>query len=178
MASPQEREIRFTIPESLAQRMERLEEMDPCDIARDLMLSFYDDGRRTQIEVHRLGVSWHPDIYKAMLKQVGSGGLSRYVRQILYAELSKYEKDLLLPPDWSDTRKQHRKTHNVESSLGRIGYISPIMIPAQWFERLAARFPGAVGPWLKAMVQKDLEKMTGKRFPVQRTVAEFLGRDE
>lgn len=178
MAHVQEREIRFCIPESLAQRMERLEKQDPAEIARQLMLSFYDDGRRTQVEVHRLAVSWHPEIYKAMLKYVGAGGMSRYVRRVIFGELRQWEKDLLLPPDWSDTRKSDRKGRLVESTPGRIGYVSPIMIPAQWFERMAARFPNAVGPWVKAIVQKDLEAETGKRFPVQRTVAEFLGRDE
>lgn len=178
MAAQQEREIRFAIPEHLAQRIERLEECNPVDIARELMLHYYDDGRRTQIETHRLGINWHADVYKALLKHVGQGGVSRYVRQVIYDSLSRYEKDLLSPPDWSETHRERKVSRSIESTPGRQGYIAPIMIPKQWYERLSIRFPGTVGPWVKAMVQLDLEKQIGRKLPVQRTIAEFLGRDE
>lgn len=172
----QEREIAIRIPESQARRIEKVTKSDLSELVYRLVMDFFEDGRRQSIETKRQGLGWHKDVYIALLKHVGDGGISRFVRQAVYEDLSTFEKDLIEPPDWKEGRVVESSNKKRSSPTDRISVMAPMMFPAQWIERIESRWPKHVGPYIKAVTQRRLEKQLKVEFPTQRGLGDFLGR--
>lgn len=173
-----ERTVTFTIPEAVAARVERIEGDGIDEVAKRLLFAYCKDGRRTGIPVKKISVEWHTKLYEAMIAYCGRGEIARYVRGRIHAELSKTQKNLLDPPDWADHLEGKPVRAKVRPTTGRSGFVCPIIIPAEWYEVLSVEFPKRIGPWIKSIVQLDLEAKTGKKLPVQKGMREFIGRDE
>lgn len=170
------REIVLRIPESQASRIEEVTKQDLQDLVYGLVMEFFDDGRRQSIATKRQGMGWHKEVYEAMMKNVGDGGISRFVRDAVYADLSKVEKDLVPSPDWKEGRQIVSSSKSRVAPPDRISVMAPIMFPEQWIDRIESRYPGKVGPYIKAVTQLKLEKKLKREFPVQRGLGPFLGR--
>lgn len=171
------RTITIKIPESHAARIEQIDGRDLQAIVEDLVMNWFNDERRRDIEVKRQGISWSRDVYAALLKHVGVGGISRFVRDAVYQDLKKSEKGLIEVPDWKEGRGKKRGVKLTrESPPDRTSLQAPIMFPAQWIERLEARYPGKVSTYIKAVTQERLESQFNISLPIQKGMKEFLNR--
>jgi hypothetical protein len=170
------REIKVRIPESHAARIESVDGRDLQTIVNDLVMKWFDDERRRDIPVKRQGISWSTPLYEAMLKHVGQGGVSAYVRAAVYEDLSRFEKDLIAVPDWKEGREHLRMKAKRKPASDRLACQAPIIFPAQWIERIDVRHPGKVSTYIKAVVQMKLEKEFKVSIPVQKGLGMFLNR--
>ncbi len=170
------RTVTFVVPEAHARRIEAIEKQELSVLVHDAVMNWFDDGRRRDIAVKRQGISWQKDVYGELMKHIGTGGISRFVRDAVYEDLSKYEKDLVVIPDWKLGREQKSSTKKRVSPEDRIAVQAPMFFPEQWIERIEARWPGKVSTYIKAQVQLKLEKKLGIQLPVQRGLGDFLGR--
>lgn len=171
------REVKVSVPESHAQRIESIEGRELSDIMYDRIMQWFEDERRRDMPVKRQGISWSKDVYAALLKYVGDGGMSRFVREAVYADLSKLEKDLIAIPDWKEGREEVKGgVVRRDPPPDRTSLQAPMFFPAQWIERIEARFPGKVSTYIKAETQLALEKKFKISLPVQKGMKEFLNK--
>ena len=170
------RTVTISVPESHARRIETVEKAKLDDLVHAAVMNWFEDGRRRDIAVKRQGISWNKEIYAAMLKHIGSGGISRFVRDAVYEDLSKYEKDLLVIPDWKLGREKVSSTVKRVAPSDRLAVQAPMVFPEQWIERMESRWPRKVSTYIKAVVQMKLESVLKKKFPVQRGLGQFLNR--
>ena len=171
------REIKVRIPEAHAKRIEGIDGRDLSEIVLDVVMKWFDDERRRDIPVKRQGISWSKPVYSALLKYVGAGGISRFVREAVYEDLSKVEKDLIAIPDWKEGR-EHIKSGKVnrDSPPDRTSLQAPMFFPEQWIERIEARFPKKVSTYIKAETQIKLEREFKISLPVQKGMRDFLNQ--
>jgi ABC-type Fe3+-hydroxamate transport system substrate-binding protein len=168
--------VTISVPESHARRIETIEKESLDVLVHAVVMNWFDDGRRRDIPVKRQGISWNKEVYAAMLKHIGSGGISRFVRDAVYEDLSKYEKDLVVIPDWKLGREKVSSSAKRVAPADRLAVQAPMIFPEQWIERMEARWPGKVSTYIKGVVQMKLEKKLTKQFPVQRGLRQFLDR--
>lgn len=173
-----DRKVSFTVPEAVAARAERIDGQGIDEIAKQAFFAYCEDKRRRALKVKKISIEWHTKLYEAMIAYCGRGEIAKYVRDCIYAELSKSQKNLLEPPDWADHIEGKPSKARVKPTVGRTGFVCPIIIPAEWYEVLTLKFPKQIGPWVKSVVQKDLEAKTGKKLPLQKNMRVFMGRDE
>lgn len=170
------RTVTIVVPESLAQRIEVVNKKDFESVVLNLVMEFFDDGRRKSIPTKRQGLSWQKEVYEAMMQHIGEGAISSFVRECVYDDLSKLEKDLVPNPEWKEGREAISSSRQRIPPPDRLSVMAPIVFPAQWIDRLEARWPGKVGPYIKAVTQLRLEKKLKREFPTQKGLASFLGK--
>ena len=169
------RTVTISVPEVLAQRIEKITKTDLENTVQHMVMNWFEDNRRSAFEVKRLGICWHEDVYAALLKYVGQGGISRYVRDAVYQDLKRVEKDLTPLPAWKESiepksvKKFNRKIRDDRTSVH-----GPMVFPMQWLERIEARYPRQVSTYVKAVTQKRLEKDFNLNLPVQKGMGQFL----
>lgn len=174
---PETRTVTVRIPESHAKRIEEIEGRQIAEIIHDMIMHWFDDERRRDIPVKRQGISWSREVYAAMLKYVGAGGISRFVREAVFADLSRSERDLIAVPDWKEGREKKRASKLTrESPPDRLALQAPMIFPAQWIERLEVRYPGKVSTYIKAVTHMRLEKDFRISLPVQKGLGRFLNK--
>jgi Arc/MetJ-type ribon-helix-helix transcriptional regulator len=171
------RNVSVRIPESHAKRIEEIDGRELETIVQEMILNWFDDERRRDIPVKRQGISWSREVYAALLKHVGVGGISRFIREAVYDDLSKSEKDLIAVPDWKEGREEVKNTKlKRDSPPDRLALQAPIIFPAQWIERIEVHHPGKVSTYIKAVTQLKLEKQYKIELPVQKGMGPFLNR--
>ena len=171
------RRITIELPDSLVERIERVEKISIEEFAEEKCRAHFDDARRTQVEIHNLGLSWHLDVYNAMLKKVGGHGIAPFVRQAIFDDMSRTDKGLIPPPEWKQAgRAEGKKRQKVKATPGRTSTIRHLALPMQWYERISEKHEH-VGRYVKATAQLKLEKQLRKWFPVQRGLGEYISRD-
>lgn len=138
------REVKVRIPETHAARIEKVDGRELGEIVHDLVMKWFYDERRRDIPVKRQGISWSTALYEAMLRHVGQGGVSSYVRESVYLDLSKMEKDLIQVPEWKEGREHLKMKSKRKPASDRLACQAPIIFPAQWIERMDVRYPGKV----------------------------------
>ncbi len=170
------RNVTVKIPEEHALRIEQVDGRDLETIVNDVVMGWFEDQRRRDIPVKRQGISWHTKLYEAMLKHVGQGGVSSYIREAVYEDLSRTEKGLIAVPDWKDGRDKIKMKGVRKPASDRLACQAPIIFPAQWIDILEERYPGKVSTYIKAVVQTKLEKQFKISLPVQKGLGMFLNR--
>lgn len=171
------RDVTVRIPEAHAKRIESIDGRELTDIVFECIMHWFDDERRRDIPVKRQGISWSKPVYAALLKYVGAGGISRFVRDAVYEDLSKLEKDLIAIPDWKEGREEIKGGKiKRESPSDRTSLQAPMIFPAQWIDRIEARFPKKVSTYIKAETQMKLEREYKISLPVQKGMGAFLNR--
>jgi|LakMenEpi03Aug12_release.lakeMendotaPanAssembly.Ray.scaffolds.fasta_scaffold410892_2 hypothetical protein len=171
------RQVTVRVPETHARRIEEIDGRSLQVIIEETILGWFKDERRRDIPVKRQGISWSRDVYAALLKYVGVGGISRFIREAVYDDLSKVEKDLFAVPDWKEGREEIKNTKlNRDSPPDRLALQAPIIFPAQWIERIEVLYPGKVSTYIKAVTQMKLEKQYKIELPVQKGMGSFLNR--
>ena len=168
------RTVTISVPEVLAQRIEKITKQSLDQLVHDMVIHWFDDNRRSAFQVKRLGICWHEDVYAALLKHVGHGGISRYVRDAVYQDLRKTEKDLTPLPAWKDAIEPRPvKQINRKIRDDRTSVHGPMVFPLQWLERIEAKYPRKVSTYVKAVTQKRLEKDFRLCLPIQKGMKEF-----
>jgi hypothetical protein len=171
------RQVTVRVPETHARRIEEIDGRSLQVIIEETILGWFKDERRRDIPVKRQGISWSRDVYAALLKYVGVGGISRFIREAVYDDLSKVEKDLFAVPDWKEGREEIKNTKlNRDSPPDRLALQAPIIFPAQWIERIEVLYPSKVSTYIKAVTQMKLEKQYKIELPVQKGMGSFLNR--
>ena len=170
------RSVTVEVPEAHAKRIESVAGGDLATIVKNVILNWFSDERRRDIPVKRQGVSWSPDLYAAMTKHIGVGQISHYIRDAVYADLSKTEKDLLNPPEWKEGREAVRGKRKRKPANDRLSLQAPIIFPEQWIDRIEAKYPGKVSTYIKACVQMALEKQFKITIPLQKGLGMFINR--
>ncbi len=171
------RKFSVQVPETHAKRIEEIEGRGLEEIVHGMVMNWFADERRRDIPVKRQGISWSRDVYAALLKYVGVGGISRFIREAVYNDLSKSEKDLFAVPDWKEGREEVKNTKlHRDSPPDRLALQAPIIFPAQWIERIEVQHPGKVSTYIKAVTQMKLEKQYKIELPVQKGMGIFLNR--
>lgn len=169
------REVTIIVPEAHARRIEKIERRWFQEIAQEHLLNWFEDKRRKPEENSRLGISWNKDVYAAMLKHVGSGGISRFVRDAIYEELAKSHKNLV-GADYKPGIEVRSSKAKRKSPEDRIAIQAPIVVPDQWSRIIKKDHPNKTSTWVKAITQRKLEKTYNLVLPIQRGIGEFLGR--
>jgi hypothetical protein len=169
------REITIVVPESHARRIEKIERRGFQEIAQEHLLNWFEDGRRKPDANKRQGISWHKEVYAAMMKQLGTGGASKFTRDAVYTELSKRHKDLVLA-DYKPGIEPKVSKGRRKSPDDRTAVQAPMLFPEQWLKIIEKEHPGKVSTWIKAVTQLRFEKLYKVQLPVQRGLREFLDR--
>jgi len=173
--------VSFEIPREQADRLRRLEGRDPSDIARNHLIGFYEDKRRTSIELIATSLGWLPEVYQAMVKHVGRGAVSHFIREATYSYATHRKVKLspvpLLKEGHVEGAVGRRKSGLPTAQPGRQSIVVTIKIPAQWDEALRHEWGSKASQRMKAAAQLRVEKETGKLLPVQRGMGPFLGRE-
>lgn len=173
-------EMSFSIPKEQADRLRRLERREPVDMAHDYLMGYYDDKRRSAIDLVRISIGWLPEVYHAMVRHIGRGGVSNYILQTTYAAMMadwhKLAEIPVLKPGHVEGAADHRKSKLPTAQPGRQSIVVPLVIPSQWRTVGNTVHPGAFSTYIKAAVQLRLEKELGVELPVQRGMKEWLGR--
>lgn len=170
------RNVTVKIPEEHASKIEQVDGRDLETIINDVVAGWFEDHRRRDIPVKRQGISWSKPLYEAMLKHVGQGGVSSYIREAVYEDLSKNHKGLIAVPDWKDGRDKIKMKGVRKAASDRLACQAPIIFPAQWIELLEEMYPKKVSTYIKAVVQMKLEKQFKISVPVQKGLGMFLNR--
>jgi len=172
--------VTFKILKSVADRIRVIELCEPWKIASDHLAGLYEDGRSTKIELDRLAIGWLPKVYNAIIKHVGKGGVSHFIRESFYLDMVAQGYELaevpILREGHLDSAPKRRKAVVAKIQPGRQSIVVPLVIPPQWREFGEKMFPKQLGTAIKASTQKRLELQTGKKLPVQARLGEWLGR--
>ena len=172
--------VTFEILKSLADRIRNSEFREPWKVAVDYLNSLYDDKRLTTVELDRTSIGWLPEVYAAIVKHVGRGSVSHYIRESFYLDMVSQGYKLaevpILREGHIETAPKRRKATAPDTQPGRSSAVIPLVIPAQWKEFGEKVFPKQLGTAIKAATQKRLEQETGKKLPVQARLGEWLGR--
>ena len=172
--------VTFEILKSLADRIRQNEFCEPWKVAMDYLNGLYEDGRVTIVELDRTSIGWLPEVYNALVKHVGRGGVSHFIRESFYLDMVAQGYKLAEVPVMREghleTAPKRRKAGVPEAQPGRASIVVPLVIPAQWKEFGEKVFPRQLGTAIKAATQKRLELQTGKTLPVQARMGEWLGR--
>ncbi len=170
----QNRVITISVPEAHARKIERTTGKELQEVLEEHALNWFEDHRRRQIQMKRQGISWHKEVYRAMLDKIGFGGISEFVRKAVYEDLSRFEKGLVDPQGFRPGREKVSKKVIPVIPNDRLSVQAPMMFPAQWISRLESRYPKNVSTYIKAVTQVELEKLLKKKLPVQRGLAVFM----
>lgn len=174
--------VEFDIPREQADRLRRLEGKEPAEIARNHLVGYYEDKRRTDIELVNTSLGWLPEVYQALVKHVGRGGVSHFIRESFYRYMIHRKFKLtpipLLHEGHLESARGRRKISLPKAQPGRKSIVVTLKIPAQWEEVGRKAFPGGLSQAIKAASQLRLESETGVLLPVQNRMGEWLGRDE
>jgi hypothetical protein len=172
--------VTFEILKSLADRIRQTEFCEPWKVASDHLDGLYEDGRVTKVELDRTSIGWLPAVYNAIVKHVGRGGVSHYIRESFYLDMVaqgyKLAEVPVLKEGHVETAPKRKKAIVADTQPGRQSIVVPLVIPAQWKEFGDKVFPRQMGTAIKAATQKRLERETGKKLPVQARLGEWLGR--
>lgn len=173
------RKVTVELPNSLVDRIERIEGVSIEEFVEARCREHFDDGRRTQIELNSLALSWHVDVYNAIIDHVEAHGVAKFVREAIYDDLSDSMSDLIPPPDWQQTARESkgkRRKSKIKASPGRTSVIRHVALPQQWIDRIGEKHKH-VGRYVKAVTQIRLEKETKKQYPVMRGLGDYLSHD-
>lgn len=173
-------EVKFEIPQSSADVVRSISGSEPAVLAKTYLIEYAKDGRVTKDPTVETSVGWNPKVYAALIKHVGKGGVSNFIRETIYAasKADGYELEEIEVWKWGhvESAGTRRKVTRPKVQPGRQSVVVPITLPVQWYEELNRHIPGAVGKYLKAETQKRLEQETGKQYPVQKGLGAWLGR--
>jgi len=180
--------VAFEIPREQARKLRRLEGKEPSDIARDYLVGFYEDKRRTEIELVKKSVPWLPSVYQAIVQHVGRGGVSNYIRESIFQYMTKRKVKMSLPPVLKEghvrsaSTRRNGKIQNAQPR--RRSIVVPLFIPIEWVSAINAEFsdgekePRVISQVAKAATQMRIEKETGVLLEVQSRMAPWLGRSQ
>lgn len=173
--------VEFTVPQPCADAVREISGSEPADLAKTYLIEYAKDGRVTKDPTVDTSVGWNPKVWAALIRHVGAGGVSNYIRETVYEQSKKdgYKLDEIEVWKWGhvETAGTRRKVTRPKPQPGRQSIVVPITLPKQWYDELHKHIKGAVGKYLKAETQKRLEAETGKQYPVQRGLGPWLGRD-
>lgn len=172
----QSRVITISVPESHAKKIERTTGRELQVVLEEHALNWFEDHRRRQIQLKRQGISWHKEVYRAMLDKIGFGGISDFVRKAVYKDLSRVETGLVDPSGFRPGREKVSKTDIPVIPSDRLSVQAPILFPEQWIAKIEKRYPLKVSTYIKAVTQLELEKLLKKSLPVQRGLGVFMNR--
>jgi len=168
------------ISNALRARLEQMSGKDVEELAEELLKGYIEDGRRIQIDLQSVAVSWAPDLYDAMVETIGRLGISAYVREAVYKDLRKLEKNLMPPPELKTTRAAGASKRKAKAKAAvpkdRLSVIRHYQIPRQWYERIAARHD-YVSRYVKAVVQVDMERRHKTEYTVLRGMGDYISHD-
>lgn len=170
--------VSFSVEKDHAEQVEEVTGKPIAEVAKELVDGYFDDKRRNDVPTAKTSIAWSVPVYSEMVRRAGSGGISAYIRETMSKEFGKRSKVFLNLPDWKESRKRNAKAPKVvilTPGAERQSVNIPLIIPKEW-KREMERLEIHSGE-IKAAVQLRLERETGKRLPVQRQMAKYLGRD-
>lgn len=175
-------EVKFEIPQSSADVVRSISGSEPAVLAKTYLIEYAKDGRVTKDPTVETSVGWNPKVWDALIKHVGKGGVSNFVREAIYAAAKRdgYKLDEIEVWKWGhvESAGTRRKVTRPKVQPGRQSIVVPITLPKQWYIELMSKVKGPIGKYIKAEAQLRLEKETGKKYPVQKGIGPFLGRYE
>lgn len=188
MSKGKEVEVRFTLPAEYADSILSIGRIDDwnrfetvADLCRHLAMTYFKDSRRRHIPVRRLSLGLKIDLFNALVRKVGSGGMASYMRESIWGDLlqRKLTKGLTEPPDWKSGRAENAKKRKQRTDYATIDdradtKMYALLIPEDWFDTLNGLYPGNVSTYIKACVQTRLQLETGKLYTCQHTMRSFL----
>jgi hypothetical protein len=169
--------VEFEIAKSQCDVIREISGADPAEIAKKYLVEYSRDGRATPEETVITSVSWLPEVWAALVKQVGIGGVSEYIRAATFAAAKKDKIPLDKVETWKFGHKEsagrRRRMTSPKVQTGRQSIVCPIILPKQWWVTLTqAASSGELGcdfgRYIKAATQNKLQKDTGVKYPVQR----------
>ena len=169
--------VEFEIAKSQCDVIREISGADPAEIAKKYLVEYSRDGRATPEETVITSVSWLPEVWAALVKHVGIGGVSEYIRAATFAAAKKDKIPLDKVETWKfghkETAVRRRRITSPKVQPGRQSIVCPIVLPKQWNLALVkAQLSGILGcdkgKYIKAATQNKLQKDTGIKYPVQR----------
>ena len=172
-------QVVFSIPNDLAGKLVDITGKTPTDMARDYLLGYLEDGRNQQFATQKITVAWHSDVYAGIIRHVGRGAAADWIRKTIYSQIGK-GSTLTSPPVWLPARVEAAKSPKIvvlTPGAGRKSINIPLIVPKDWVVWLKDQYPDNFSQPIKGWCQLRLEKETGKKFPVQRGMTDFIGHD-
>jgi hypothetical protein len=172
--------VSFSIPASQAKRIREHEGREPAELAEHYLMNLYEDRRRTLVKLKTISVGWLPEVYHALVKHVGRGGVSNYIRDSFYSAMIGDGHELIPPPILKEghvrTSGQRKKADVPVAQPNRQSVVVPLVLPEQWHVVGSEAHPGKLSTFIKAVTQMRLQKETKKTLPVQKGLGVWLNQ--
>jgi hypothetical protein len=168
--------ITFEIPEQFAKRLEQVTRVSVTELAKRMLLEYFDDDRRTKVPTKEISIRFPIDWFERMLTVWGEGQIGVKIRALLYPRINTDKtRPLAPPPEWKEKTpvKTTRKPNAVDPS--GLSCIKHVMVPLDWYERLQETHGDALSTYVKAVVYRSLlETPSRKKLSIPRRLESML----
>lgn len=156
--------ITFEVPEQIAKRLEKVTRVDVTELAKRLVLGYFEDQRRTQVPTKEISIRFPLDWFERMLQLWGEGQIGIKVRSLLYARINNDKnRPLTPPPEWKE--KAPVKVKRKPSAVDKDGpsCIKHVMVPLDWYDRLQEIHGDSMSTYVKALVYRSLQETPSRQ---------------
>lgn len=154
------RKVQLSIEESIATEIEMLTKRTVDEVAVELLNGFVEDGRRRQIPMISLAISWPLDWYGMMLKKWGENKIASNTRQILRDfMMNDPNRKGWKPSPLPQLRNRQQikvERRDVKARPDRQTFISKVVMPEDWANWLEATYPGKRSTYVKLAVYSEI----------------------
>lgn len=129
--------VKFEIAKAQCDVIREISGVEPAEIAKRYCLEYSRDGRATLEETVITSVSWLPEVWAALVKHVGIGGISEYIRVATFAAAKKDKIALDKVETWkfghTEKAVRRRRLTSPKVQDGRQSIVCPLVLPKQWW---------------------------------------------
>lgn len=154
------RKIQIAIEESVAAEIETLTKRSVEDIAVELLHGFVEDGRRRQIPMISLGISWPLDWYAMMLKTWGENKIASNTRRVLREFMMKDTNRKGWKPSPIPQLRNRLQIkvaqREVKPRPDRQTFISKVVLPEDWANWLEETYPSKRSTYVKLAIYSEI----------------------
>lgn len=152
------KDVRFevVIPDHVAVRLFKVTRIEVPELARRLLMEYFEDDRRTKIPIHQVSIRFPADWWELILKTWGENNIGSKIRGILYPKINTDKsRPLTAPPEWKEkqVKKVSRKVKPLEDQTSVIKHV---ILPLDWFERLQEIHGENISTYLKVLIYSSL----------------------
>jgi len=171
------KDVRFevVIPDHVASRLLKVTRCELPELARRLLMDYFEDDRRTKIPIHQVSIRFPTDWWELILKTWGENNIGNKIRGILYPKINTDKtRPLTAPPEWKEkqTKKVSRK---VKPLADETSVIKHVILPLDWFERLQEIHGENISTYLKVLIFSSLSGVPGfKRLTIPVRMRKYL----
>lgn len=155
------RTVSVSLDADIVDKIESLTKVPIEQVALELLNGFLVDGRRRQIPMVTLGISWPVDWYKAMLAQWGENKIAQNVRLILRKAIMKDpNRGDFVPvsnPELRDRQQKRVTSRKIRVRPDGQTFTGEIVIPEDWSDWLELHYPKKRSTYVKYFIFQEIQ---------------------